>query len=60
LYVYYTPLWIFIIEENRGVVVAALRDVMRITGGYDPGNSWHAWVDKDGFSMLQQKYGECP
>jgi hypothetical protein len=39
LYVYYTPLWIFIIEENRGAVVAVLRDVIRITGGYDPGKA---------------------
>ena len=34
-------LTVFIIEENRGAIVAALRDVMRITGGYDAGDTWH-------------------
>jgi hypothetical protein len=49
---------VFIIEENRGAVVAALGDVMRISGGYDAGDSWH-WGDyNDRFMMLQEKIWE--
>jgi len=46
---------IFIIEENRGAVVAALGDVMRISGGDDTGDSWHGGDDNDGFMRLQEK-----
>ena len=46
---------IFIIEEYRGEVVAALSDVMRITGGYDAGDSRNGKNDADGFSMLQEQ-----
>jgi hypothetical protein len=34
-------LTVFIIEENRSVIVAAMRNVMLITGGNDAGDTWH-------------------
>lgn len=32
---------VFIVEEDRSAIIAALRNVMRIAGGYDARDSWH-------------------
>lgn len=32
---------VFVIEEDRGAVVAALGDVVGMAGGDDASNSWH-------------------
>ena len=51
---------IFVIEEDRGTIIPALRDVMWISWGYDPWDSWHKTNATALIELEQQKYGECP
>jgi len=36
---------VIVIKEDSRAIVAALSDVMRITGGYDTCDSWHVVND---------------
>jgi hypothetical protein len=46
---------IFIVKEDGRAIVAALRDVMWVAGGYDACDSWHGGEDRGKIRAGQQK-----
>jgi hypothetical protein len=51
---------VFVIEKNRGAVVAALGDVVGISWGDDASDSWHRGRLSKKEVWCNKKIGECP